>query len=907
MNVRHVSTRQAIDMIAANARIQLVYRYDFLDAQRAPIDVRVSRMPAGEVLSQVLAGTGLHVVAVNGAIFSIEPISSTTSSTAIRQIVTGVITGRVQDATSKQPVKGARITLDGATHGVVTNEDGRYRLPTVAMGSHTMTVSSIGYARQTRRFTVTDTALVTLDVLLDPSTNQLDQVVVTGTVVPTERKAVPNAMTVITAKDIEQRGITHIDQLFRGDVPGVFAMNTGDQLGKVTLFSRGVTEMLAYSPPAQGLKTYVDGVELADPSYLSQIDPASVEKIEILTGPQASTIYGSNAINGVMQIFTKRGSSTSRPQVTATLQGGVVQNSLSAARTPQHIDGLSVNGTDGHLSYNVGGSWEFIGQWAPGQRLARTSEFAGGRLLSGPLTIDGSLRFATSRNQATGFSQEDLYKDYSNGVYDIITTFGVAARFANVLSGTTLGTTMTYAPTSWWSHQVILGSDVSSVQNTQLDAVHSDPSDTAFSYSLTTSRRKSIGYSTTLRMSLLPAAQDILTLGADGWNNEATSLEGSAMRLAALSSGNGDNLALVRQPGHNRGMFVQDQLAVWDALFLTYGLRLEWNPAYGRNAEPNVAPRYGIAYSRDLGPITAKVRASYGRSTRPPSPSEKVGITAVQSGNFGPVTLANYGDFWYQIPNADLGPEAQQGGEGGLELYFGNYGSLVVTRYDETVDNLIYRIYPADSARSLTPIDPRKVFHNSIDAQGYGYRYEYENINVGRIGNQGWELQGTVNAGPFTTKGTYSWTRSRVLTVNPRYQSILTATSFFAPGATFWYLPEHTWALTTTYAQRSMRLSLTLNGIGATKNDNALDLTSPGGSPLARLGINNSFRRDFPAGFVVQHSGYVTADMNASQQLSSRVQGILEIKNVSNYFRNDYYDGATVLGRQTLGGFRVMW
>src|SRR5687767_4501158 len=190
-----------------------------------------------------------------------------------------------------------------------------------------------------------------LDITLDVSANALEQVVVTGTVVATELKAVPSAITVVTAKQIEERGITRIDQLFRGDIPGLFAMNLGSGalLDEVTMFSRGATaggRSVGTERGTNPIKTYIDGVEMSDYKYMSQIDPASIERIEILTGPQASTIYGSNAINGVMQIFTKLGTGN-KPQLTFNIISGIAENNFSSHVAPSHITDGRVSGTEG--------------------------------------------------------------------------------------------------------------------------------------------------------------------------------------------------------------------------------------------------------------------------------------------------------------------------------------------------------------------------------------------------------------------------------------------------------------------------------------------------------------------------------------------------------------------------------
>src|SRR5687767_14641869 len=257
-----------------------------------------------------------------------------------------------------------------------------------------------------------------LDITLDVSANALEQVVVTGTVVATELKAVPSAITVVTAKQIEERGITKIDQLFRGDIPGLFAQNQGSAMGALldevtTMFSRGATALSSASAGTSfgtnPIKTYVDGIELADAKYLSQIDPKSIERIEIVTGPQASTIYGSNAINGVMQIFTKRGS-TPRPQLSLSLLSGWVENNFSSARTPQHDYSAQLTGVEGRFSYNAGGSWNYVGPWTPAKQSTRTGGFGGAKLdlptAAGRVTADMILRRSFTQSVQRGATDQ---------------------------------------------------------------------------------------------------------------------------------------------------------------------------------------------------------------------------------------------------------------------------------------------------------------------------------------------------------------------------------------------------------------------------------------------------------------------------------------------------------------------
>src|SRR5207247_7659549 len=111
------------------------------------------------------------------------------------------------------------------------------------------------------------------------------------------------------------------------------------------------------------VKTYLDGVEVADPYYLTTIDPASIERIEVLRGPQGSTLYGAQALAGVMQIFTKQGTATPHPELEAKVSGGVLQSPWSNARQQDHA--LAVSGGDSSFSYRRGGGFLQSGDWVP--------------------------------------------------------------------------------------------------------------------------------------------------------------------------------------------------------------------------------------------------------------------------------------------------------------------------------------------------------------------------------------------------------------------------------------------------------------------------------------------------------------------------------------------------------------
>jgi len=863
------------------------------------VTLHMRGIAVADAFDRALQGTNFIAALSPGHVVVTRRADSSASQTA------GTMTGVVTDAETKRPLVGATILLDRASRGVLTNQHGVYYLPSVPSGNHRVTARMLGYKKSSISTMVFDHQAVTANLELSRSTNVLDQVVVTGTVVATELKAVPNAITVITAKQLEERGITQIQQLFRGDVPGLFAQvtSTASPVDEVTMFSRGATALSNKSVGTQNgtnpIKTYVDGVELVNPALLSQIDPKSIERIEILTGPQASTIYGSNAINGVMQIFTKRGSSV-RPELTLNSLNGWTQNNFSSALATHSDYSASVNGVEGRWSYNAGGSWTYSGPWASSRQTTDLGGFGGARLALptrlGSVTADLSLRTTSTRNRSGGSGGTLGASLQEQGIYGRDINLGVAVPEVTTELGKTVGLDLSHVPTTWWSYAIGMGQDEGKGEHFTTSSSHMYPGDTSLGLSVGQNDRRSLHGTTTLQVPLTSLASATITGGADSWQT----LDEVFYVQPQTLTGSFYGVAATRRASHNAGAFLQTQVGMLDKLFLTYGLRAEWNPGFGVAQQPNYAPRYGVAYTQTLGALTAKLRGSYGRSTRPPDPSYKAGLSITESGCS--YCIAEFGNtFDAVVANPELTPEIQKGGEGGVDLYLGNRGSLTITRYNQTVDNLIDNAV-VDSVRSF---EQYYIWTKGIYAYDYFEQHQYRNLAT--IRNQGWELQGSVNLGPFTTTGTYSWTKSRTIGVNPKYRSQYSATTYpqYQKGATFAYLPEHTWAAGIQYAHARSSVALNVTGIGALKTH---------GSELyyRHLSLNEirlqaDHWRATAAQFPSFNKGYAMADLNASQRLASWVEMLVQIHNLTDHYPTDAGGGYATLGRQTQLGFRLVF
>jgi vitamin B12 transporter len=188
---------------------------------------------------------------------------------------------------------------------------------------------------------VTADAEARADFVLRRSVQQLDEVVTTGTLIETERKALPTPISVFTEEDIRERGIQRVAQIFRGEIPGLVSPTFGADDEQVIANTRGSGRLDGFG----SMKVYVDGVAISEPIFLSTISAGSIERVEVLRGPQASTLYGSGALSGVIQIFTKKGGRTQRPVFQGQILAGAMQSQHAPdGAAPMYQGSLDLSG-----------------------------------------------------------------------------------------------------------------------------------------------------------------------------------------------------------------------------------------------------------------------------------------------------------------------------------------------------------------------------------------------------------------------------------------------------------------------------------------------------------------------------------------------------------------------------------
>ena len=226
----------------------------------------------------------------------------------------GTITGRVTDAGNGQPITSAQVFIQDLDLGALTQANGRYLMVNVPAGTQSVTVQRIGFRDATSNVTVGVGQTVVLDFLVTEAAIALDEVIVTGTAGGTRRRALGNTVARIDAGALAVRPVTRIEEAVGSGIPGVRMIRPATSAGGASEIRIRSSNSLSLS---LGPLIYVDGIRIntdrvfanrnGATSRLQDIDPNTIESIEIIKGPAAATLYGTEASNGVIQIITKKG------------------------------------------------------------------------------------------------------------------------------------------------------------------------------------------------------------------------------------------------------------------------------------------------------------------------------------------------------------------------------------------------------------------------------------------------------------------------------------------------------------------------------------------------------------------------------------------------------------------------
>lgn len=210
---------------------------------------------------------------------------------------THMIFGLVEDSKTNEPLIGANIYIQGTSVGTTTNSKGMFVLEKLKNGTYTLNISYLGYKTFIHKVTVKGDN-IQLAIKLEESSNILDEIVVTGTGTEHMVRQAPVRTEVINRKALDSYGGRSLEDILSG-VSASFNFNESTMGSGMKMNGLGNSYVLVL---IDGKKIHGD---MGGQNDLSLINPANIDRIEIVKGA-ASSLYGSDAIAGVINIITKK-------------------------------------------------------------------------------------------------------------------------------------------------------------------------------------------------------------------------------------------------------------------------------------------------------------------------------------------------------------------------------------------------------------------------------------------------------------------------------------------------------------------------------------------------------------------------------------------------------------------------
>ncbi len=245
-------------------------------------------------------------------------VGGLTGLTPVLLAQAGTITGTVVEAKTGRLLADARVRVEGTEVRAVTNTRGQFTLSGLSGATVQLTTGHVGFQPLTQQAAVGGAPI---RIELNQLAVKLDEIVVTGTVGEATARSLGNTIgKVDVANTVVLAPPTKLQDMLSVNVPGVRVVRAAGSVGSGGITRiRGAGSLSLSNEPL----LYIDGVRVYNeaavrtqgfqnfsgesPSRINDLNPEEIESIEVLKGPSAATIYGTEASNGVIQIITKRG------------------------------------------------------------------------------------------------------------------------------------------------------------------------------------------------------------------------------------------------------------------------------------------------------------------------------------------------------------------------------------------------------------------------------------------------------------------------------------------------------------------------------------------------------------------------------------------------------------------------
>jgi iron complex outermembrane receptor protein len=688
------------------------------------------------------------------------------------------------------------------------------------------------------------------------SVGMLDRVVVTGSAVSAPARESSVDLDVVPGEKLRRENVNSMSEALDAFVPGMWswAQSPANMLNSYASIRGASSFGLSYP------KIYIDGIEVANPLLLSRFNATSIDRIEVIRGPQGSALYGTDAISGVINIVTRHegtGDHALHAELRSTAgmsESAYAHDVLAQDHTLALVSGSSTRSADLHVE--AGSMGAFVPDGYSRELLANGAA----RVVGASGTLSTTARLYVEQ---AGAGNSLVTIDRPATAVDSFPGSQQTSRSPQSVTEYTLGTNATVFGGERWTHSFVAGIDGYRLANVQTNYTPV-PSvvDSALRAAQGGADRGTIRASSVLHLDAGEPTRATLTLSA----------EHAALRLSALEPSR--LLAADRMPHasvversattwqNSTGVSAQVNVAVDDLFFATGGMRVERDSRLAADERIAALPMLGVAAVRDYGPLNVKLRASFGKGIRPPTTVARWQL--LQPGIIG-----------QQTP---LGPEVQSGTEVGLDVALQRVLSFQLTRFDQHASGLIQQVAVG------------------VDSGPQARRMAYAAENVGEIANSGWEMEATGAWSRLSATGALTFVDSRVQRVAAGYTGDLMA------GDRMLQVPARTASLNVGWTAPDWHAALT--------GSRALDWINYDELALAEAWTSGSrAARDFVGpqlrDYWRRYNGGLRLRASASRDVRPDLSFEFSVDNLLNYQRGEPDNITIVPGRTIMTGVRI--
>jgi TonB-dependent starch-binding outer membrane protein SusC len=724
---------------------------------------------------------------------------------------TGTLKGTIKDAVTMEELIGVNIFLPQLNIGSSTDINGKYTISNIPVGTFNINVRYVGYKQITEEVVIKNNTTTELDFNLEQTAIQLDELVVTGQGVATERRKLTSTVETISADEIKNAPVESVDQLLQGRVAGLTAFNSSGMPGTSgRVAARGLKSALSNATPV----VYIDNVRVdnqdafrlaldtggAESSSLADLVVGEIDRIEVIKGGAASTLFGSESANGVIQIFTKKGvpgnarwsvnvtSGYDAPNLNFVSEDFVKKNVFQDGFYQAY--NLAVSGGDKTFTYNLG-SKTLMNDGVFVDNLTRSKSYnlnGGFRVLVSDLT---TLELSTSytKSQYKRANNNNLptapYGGFDDGAYgdqwgytdhdrDSILAIMLTDNIGDDIDRFRTAINLDYKPIENFNNKFTVGIDYR--KNEEREFVPKKSGTFFFQENGYLYRADREYLSVTLAYAgsyIMPKWGELaqtLAFGVQGFRVEDRESAAQGSDFSIPGTEDFDNASLIDAQESNRqlfngGIYFVDQLGLFDKVFIDLGIRADGNSTFGDAIGMQYYPKVGIAYNiseegyfpTSLKSVisTLKLRSSWGQTGNFPPPFTRDRTYSANS------FLDQSGLGFSNPGNKDLKPEKTSSIDAGFDMgLFEDKVSVEFNYFKQLTNDALFQV----------PRDP---------ASGFGLQY----TNIGEISNVGLEF--SVYAQIFKSQDFAANARFSIATLENKVESLGGAAPFSLAGFTF--------------------------------------------------------------------------------------------------------------------------